>query len=79
LVDMTRFDQTVPCEMRDAKAERADSDALERLESSAQPTESVATTEDAARENGAAAVPETAARGPVQFAPPNLPGGSKSP
>jgi inward rectifier potassium channel len=79
LVDMTRFDQTVPCEMRDAKAERADSDALERIESSAEPTESVATTEHASRENGAAAVPKAAAAVPVQFAPPNLPGGSKSP
>jgi hypothetical protein len=34
---MTQFDRTVPCEERDAKAEHADSDELERLETNAGP------------------------------------------
>jgi inward rectifier potassium channel len=67
LIDMTQFDRTEPVEKRDAKAECADSDALERLETNAeQPTPA----------NDDASAPALASG---QFAPPNLPGGSNRP
>ena len=87
LLDMSRFDQTVPAEKRgakDAKAERADSDATERLESNegapgSEAPGGPALTASATSSLGTAGAPKASAAVPVQFAPPNLPGGSKSP
>jgi hypothetical protein len=75
-------------EKRDAKAERADSDVLERLESAAEQEDGAG--ESGAHANGAAMTSKIdnaageeialpGATAPSQFAPPSLPGGSKSP